>query len=409
MNETILEVISVTIQRLSDAGYSASIIETYQAAYNSLIRFCEFSCIKVYSPEVGKTFLNYYREQHPTVSKVHMSAYCTGIKHLDCTFLNTEMKRGPFGRPPQPYEDSCFNDIRDRYKIYLEETGKMPKDVRSRMLCVSRFLKFAESQGIKTLSELTAADIHTAFKEATDRSRFRRLVGHFLTYVHKYGLTEQNLYLFIPYPKRHKAISSVFSSDEVERIIASIDRATKTGKRNYAIVLIAARLGLRASDIAGLTFDSVLAQEQKLKIEHQQKTRLPLTLPLLDEVRDAIDDYVRYARQPSEDKHVFLNIANNDPITPANIGKIVELAITSSGINTENKRRGSHSLRSSLATALLEEGNSYATVQQVLGHDSIQSTKAYVEVSVEQLRIYAMSVPTPSGFFKKFLEQEVAL
>lgn len=402
MSETTKELISATIQRLSDAGRSGTTIETYQTAYNSLVRFCESNGIETYNPEVGETFLKHYLEINPSGK---ISAYRTGIKHLDCTFLNVEMKKGPFGRSPILYEDSCFNAIRDEYKKYLDKTGKTPKDVRSRILCVSRFLKFTEDRGIKALSDLSTNDIYAAFHEATDKGRFRRLVGHFLTYAHKYGLTGENLYLFIPFPVRHKAIPSTFSPDEVEQIITSIDRSTSIGKRNYAIVLIAARLGIRASDIAGLTFDSIMIQEGKIRIKRQQKTKTPLTLPLLDEVLEAISDYIYHARQESDDEHVFLNVANNDPITPANIGKIVELAISASGTNTTGKRKGSHSSRSSLATALIEEGNDYATVQKALGHNDLRSTKAYVKVSVERLRPYAIAVPAPSGYFKKILKQ----
>ncbi len=405
VSETTKELISATIQRLSDVGYSGAIIETYQAAYNSLVRFCEFSGVEAYSPEVGKIFLENFPEINPSISKWRISTYRTAIKHLDCTVLNTKMKKGPFGRTPILYEDSRFNDIRDEYKKYLDRTGKTPKDIRGRILCVSRFLKFVEMRGIKVLSDLSANDIYTAFHEATDKGRFRCLVGHFLTYAYKYGLTRENLYLLVPFPVRHKAVPSVFSPDEVERIIASIDRSTNIGKRNYAIVLIAARLGLRASDIAGLTFDSIMMHEGKIKIRRQQKTKVPLTLPLLGEVWEAIDDYIAHARQKSDDERIFLNVANDDPITPANVGKIVELVILASGVETAGKRKGSHSLRSSLATALIEEGNDYATVQQVLGHNDISSTKAYVRVSVEQLRPYALAVPTPSGYFKKILEQ----
>lgn len=405
MSETTQELISATIQRLSDAGRSGATIETYQTAYNSLVRFCESNGIETYSPEVGETFLKYYLEINPSIKQGKISAYRTGIKHLDCTFLNVDMKKGPFGRSPIPYEDSCFNAIRDEYKKYLDKTGRTQKDVRSRILCVSRFLKFAESRGIKALSDLSTNDVYAAFHKATDKGRFRRLVGHFLTYAHKYGLTGENLYLFIPFPVRHKAIPSTFSPDEVERIIASIDRSTSIGKRNYAIVLIAARLGIRASDISGLTFDSIMVQEGKIRIKRQQKTKTPLTLPLLDEVLEAISDYVYHARQESDDEHIFLNVANNDVIAPANIGKVVELAISASGINTIGRRKGSHSLRSSLATALIEEGNDYTTVQKVLGHHDIRSTKAYIKVSVEQLRPYAMAVPAPSGYFKKILKE----
>jgi len=256
------------------------------------------------------------------------------------------MKKGPFGRTPSVYSvyaDSCFNFIRDQYKRYLNETGKEPKDVHSRILCVSRFLKLVEGRGVKELTDLSVNDIYAAFQEATDKGRFRRLVGHFLTYAYNYGIIEENLYSVVPHTVRHKAVPSVFSPEEVERILATIDRTTNIGKRNYAVVLIAARLGLRASDIARLTFGSLSSKEGKVRIK-QRKTKRLLALPLLAEVRDAIDDYINHARQNTSDDHVFLNVANSDPITPANVGKIVEMTITASGIDTTNKRRGSHSL-----------------------------------------------------------------
>ena len=234
-----------------------------------------------------------------------------------------------------------YNGIRDTYKCYLDESRKSVKDIRSRILCVSRFLKLVEERGVKELSNLSVNDIYAAFQESTDKGRFRRLVGHFLTYAYKYGLIEENLYLVIPSPIRHKAVPSVFSPDEVEQIISAIDRTTNIGKRNYAVVLIAARLGLRASDIAGLTFSSLSTKDGKVRIT-QKKTKQFLTLPLLAEVRDAIDDYINHARQNTADDHVFLNVANNDPLTAANVGKIVEMTITASGIDTTNKRRGSH-------------------------------------------------------------------
>ena len=404
MNETIRGLIATTINRLANAGYSETIMETYQAAYNGLVRFCEAEGVKAYTTEVGENFWMYFRKENPNMSRDRVSAYRTGIKHLNCAVLGSEFKKGPFGRVPVPYEDSCFNGIRDTYKCYLDESRKSVKDIRSRILCVSRFLKLVEERGVKELSNLSVNDIYAAFQESTDKGRFRRLVGHFLTYAYKYGLIEENLYLVIPSPIRHKAVPSVFSPDEVEQIISAIDRTTNIGKRNYAVVLIAARLGLRASDIAGLTFSSLSTKDGKVRIT-QKKTKQFLTLPLLAEVRDAIDDYINHARQNTADDHVFLNVANNDPLTAANVGKIVEMTITASGIDTTNKRRGSHSLRSSLATALIAEGNGYATVQQVLGHSDIRSTKAYAEVSVEQLRPYAIPVPAPSGYFKEILEQ----
>lgn len=90
-------------------------------------------------------------------------------------------------------------------------------------------------------------------------------------------------------------------------------------------------------------------------------------------------------------------------MSPANIGKVVELAFNASGVDCGARRRGSHSLRASLATALLEEGNGYHTIKQILGHSDVQFTKSYVKASVECLRANALPVPMPAGNFMRLL------
>ena len=109
MNETIRGLIATTINRLANAGYSETIVETYQAVYNGLVRFCETDGVKAYTTEVGECFWNHFQKENPNMSRDRVSAYRTGIKHLDCVFLGSEFKKGPFGRVPLPYEDSCFN------------------------------------------------------------------------------------------------------------------------------------------------------------------------------------------------------------------------------------------------------------------------------------------------------------
>lgn len=407
MDAAIGKLVIDTTKLLREQGLSRYTVDNYLDIFSVFEKYCDKNRIFAYNDEIGAQFLLEQFNHKPPFSRHHLSICRSAIKRLDCVFFGQEFIKGPFGRKPVAYETSKFNEIRDEYRIYLEKTRKTPKDVRSRILCVSRFLKFVDDRGIESLLNLSATDIHDAFHEASDKCRFRRLVGHFLVYAYKYGLTKEDLYSFMPTPIRHKPIPSVYSTEEVETIIQSISTDTNTGKRNYAIVLIDARLGIRASDIAGLTFDSIIKSEKKLRIKRQQKTKNPLILPLPDEVMAAINDYIDHARQSSTDEHIFLNIANDKAISPANVGKIVEMAITASGIDTAGKRKGSHSLRSSLATSLIEEGISYSAVQQVLGHSDIRSTKAYVKVSAETLRTCALSVPEPSKIFRKLLMEGV--
>lgn len=404
MNETLDGLISATLQGLSDKGYSNDAIADHRRIYAELAKFCVVNGIMSYDEIVGKSFLDDFvakRYAHDTERNLTIRRY---IKRLDCTLRNIEWIPEKSGRRAVPYANSCYDGELTAYGDYLSNSGKTKKDIRSRMHYVSRFLKFIDDCGITTLSDVSAEDIYSAFQAATDKNGFRRLVGHFLRYACKYGLTGSDLYQFMPAAVRHRPIPSVYSPEEVEQLLLSVNRSSKTGKRNYAIMVVAARLGLRASDISELTFDSINEKSATIKIT-QRKTGVPLTLPLLDDVKEALRDYLDNARPMQDDSHIFLKARGKGPMSPANIGKIVELAFNASGIDCGTRRRGSHALRASLATALLEEENSYYTIQQVMGHSDIQSTKSYVQASLECMRTNALPVPRPAGNFMRLLSK----
>ena len=400
MNETLDNLVSATLLKLAETGYSDSIIAEHRRAYARLAEFCAANGIPAYDKTIGQSFLDdVVSEKYPPGSKKNLDIR-RYMKRLDCTMRNIEWIPEKTGRRAVPYAHSCYDDQLAAYEAYLSSAGKTEKDVRSRTHCAARFLKFIENRRITELSAISAEDIYAAFQEASDKNRFRRLVGHFLKYAYRYGLTEADLYQFIPAAVRHKAVPSVYSPEEVGQLLLSVNRSSKTGKRNYAIMVVAARLGLRASDIAGLTFDSINEISATVKVT-QRKTGEPL----LDEVKEALHDYLDNARPAQDDCHIFLKARGKGPMSPANIGKVVELAFNASGVDCGTRRRGSHSLRASLATALLEEGNGYHTIRQVLGHSDVQSTKSYVKASVECLRANALPVPKPAGNFMRLLSK----
>lgn len=223
-----------------------------------------------------------------------------------------------------------------------------------------------------------------------------------MRYAYAYKLITVNLSLIVPGMLHHTSVPTVYSPEEIEILLESIDRQTELGKRNYAMILIAARLGLRACDIAAIKFDCLHLDTSTIEIM-QVKTKQPLTLPLLDDVKSAIYDYVDHARPQSANEHIFLNERGYGAILPHSITAAVRRAFENSGINCNNRKHGSHALRSSLASALLVEGNDFPTIQKVLGHRDIQSTRSYVKVNIEQLRTHALPVPNPTESYERLL------
>ena len=391
------DVIRNVLSTLERQGYRIHNTRKYNTLYRALAQFCQNRHCGVYSPETGAEFVESLRQRMPPLSKAYIDAYNTAVERAN------HVMEGETDWYPRKklldYEDSVFQSEAVLYEEYLRNGGKRKSDVRGRMHVVTRFLRFIDLSGIKELSQLNAQTIYGAFEAASDKGGFHKCVSAFLRYAYRHSLTEQDFSLIVPSVSRHIPVPTVYTPEEVERIIAAAD-VGKCGKRNKAIVLLAARLGLRSCDIAGLNFDNINRGKGLIEII-QSKTKNPHSVPLLPEIIEALDDYVKNERPDMADKHMFLcnSLPHTGPVKPHTIYTIVSRIIDATGICTVNRKRGAHALRSSLATALLNEGYSHREIQAGLGHKSPEAVKSYAKTEVEHLRDYALPVPPASGVF----------
>ena len=226
----------------------------------------------------------------------------------------------------------------------------------------------------------------------------------FFKYAYDCNLLDSDLSMLVPKDnfKKQPRLPSTYSITEIEKLIASIDRGNASGKRNYAVVLLASRLGLRASDIANLKFENLL-WEKSMIILNQFKTGKKIELPMLPEVGNAIIDYLKFGRPKSNESFVFL--LSRSPFSPLNscgITGIVHSYFVKSGINITYRKHGSHALRHSLAGILLEKETILPVISEVLGHKSTTSTSYYLRVDLKSMRQCALEVPSvPSSFYQQ--------
>ena len=180
-------------------------------------------------------------------------------------------------------------------------------------------------------------------------------------------------------------------ASDVERIIAACDPSTPTGYRDRAIVLLLARLGLRAGDVVGLGLSDIDWQDASLLVSG--KGRREVRLPLPQEVGDAILAYLEHGRPPVDVTQVFLRTPA--PVRPfadsSVVSGIVARAIRRAGVTA--RFRGAHVLRHSAATQMLRQGASLDQIGAVLRHASIESTAHYAKVDVALLRMVAQPWP----------------
>lgn len=232
----------------------------------------------------------------------------------------------------------------------------------------------------------------------------------FLRYLCAKNLLQNNreeywMSILKPRSVRQPKIPSVYSQEEVERLIGAIDRGSPQGKRDYAMVLLAARYGLRVSDIIGLRHCNIDWVNNKIVLL-QQKTSKIVELPLSEEVGNAIIEYLKFGRPDINEPYLFITaIAPYEKLSSAGMHRTITNCMRQADIGYKERKHGSHSLRHSLANNLLSLNEPLPVISEILGHSSTESTMCYLRVDFNQLKQCALEVPCiPSSFYENLYE-----
>lgn len=265
------------------------------------------------------------------------------------------------------------------------------------------FLHSVAQAGCNKPEELNAQNIGTACLNCGS-DWYLSHIKTFLRYVFQAGYTDRDYSCLVPLFKRPQPYPSVYTPDEILRIENSIDQTTAHGKRDYAALLLATRLGIRSGDISSLTFDELDFKRNLIALT-QHKTGTAIELPMIPDVKNALTGYIHSERADNESHYVFLRIV--PPYTHISvqaIGKIVRMAIQRAGIEPGNRKSGAHAFRSSLASSMVNDDVPYEVVRKTLGHTDQNAIRAYARLDIERLREYALPVPEATGSFADFLE-----
>ncbi len=296
------------------------------------------------------------------------------------------------------------------YLDYRKSIGISSDTLQSIGTYLGRFQKYLDSVNRSTFIEMTQQDILGFIKslsystKATVHCTLCALRG-LLRFLHSERILETDWSYLVPrdsYRKEAK-LPTTYTKDEVERMLNAVDRGSPKGKRDYAMMLLASRLGLRASDICGLTFENLL-WSQNLIVLIQEKTKKRIELPLLTEIGNAIIDYLKFGRAISDLPYVFLH-ANHGyhRLQEPTLHSIVCFYMRLAGIeNINDKKHGPHALRHSLAGFLLEKKTPLPVISEVLGHSNTESTKTYLRIDMESLRQCTLQVPpVNTNYYRK--------
>jgi site-specific recombinase XerD len=274
-----------------------------------------------------------------------------------------------------------------------------PGTLRGRTRHLTRWLYFLESHQVHDLATLRAEHLCDFVRSQIHlRPKTIAVIGSdlrsFLRFLCLRGVHPEDLSAHVPKVRMAKnaRVPAVWSREEVAALLAAVDRGSPKGKRDYAILLLAGRLGLRAGDIRRLRLENLLWREGRIELI-QAKTGVALVLPLTEEVGDALIDYLRHGRPVTAHREVFLRL--KAPVEPFgsndNLHHIITFYRQRAGITLPPQGgTGLHSLRHTVATWLLEAGTPLETIAGILGHQSLESTQLYTKVDLEALRQAAL-------------------
>ncbi|MGD0896955.1 MAG: site-specific integrase [Thermoguttaceae bacterium] len=401
-DQSLERLVEETMERLKRLGYCAKAISNYLGIWNTFVRFVQQSdAPNSFSVEAVEKYLAHRGLPGPgakslRASQVHIRAamrILTECALHGCFQRRRNMaQKSPLG--------AMWEHLLDGYEQFCrKERRTAPRCLRVQQHDVHRFLCFLEARGIK---EPRAIDVPvlsafvrslTQLKPKTLATTVSRIRG-FLRFLCVRGLIDGALISQIPKVRVYQGerLPTTWTSEAIQALLAAVDRASPLGKRDYAILLLAARLGLRAGDIREMRLDQLDWEQARIHVV-QGKTGVPLELPLTEEVGEAIIDYLRHGRPPVAHREVFLR--QNAPFEPFGQDNNLHSIITSyrrkAGIELPaQSRRGLHSLRHTLASRLLEAGVPLDTIAGTLGHLAPETTRLYLRIDVNDLRRAAL-------------------
>ena len=405
MDQSVSEVIKRSEEVLLDVGLTEAYIEKLKTIWGQLGDYVG-DTERPYGPDVGRSFLLDRFGICLARSMPKQGSYdkirCRAIRILDNTMEYGEyviFDNHGFDTHFAPQFEKVFTDC-----IVELKTRLVDATILMYVTTLNRLSAFLDAQGIQELSDLSGSHVIEFMESVAQKrqqptiygcaSRLRRV----LAYLHRIGETSEDLSFAVPKAKvPEKKLPTTYSEEEVEAMLEANDIDSAIGKRNRAICLLAARLGIRASDICNMKFENLRWASNTIEFT-TVKTRRPCSLPLTNEIGEAVIAYLDGARPESGEPYVFLR--HQRPYTKMKksaLHAIVEGSMRRAGIKANNRRRGPHALRSSLASRMLAAGTPLPVISEALAHDNSDTTRIYLKVDLGQLRRCSLEVRAVSG------------
>lgn len=391
------------LAELERLNYNYSTICQYRASFNRFIKFAEENNEFYFSEEIANKYLaerydctvNYYLESYPNNAKQAIRTIrVLGDYQIHGVIIRRIVKKKGYVKPPQ------FEEMLTAYEKECKDNEYSARGMRTRLQRLFFFIDYLDLRNIQSPDDITAGIISDYIKtiyvhHEKSMASILTTLRVFLRFLHLGGYTKENLSLSVPSQNRYyyPAIPSIWDSNDVKRMLDSIDRGNPQGKRDYAILLLVSKLGIRAGDIKSMKLSNLDWKDMKINII-QEKTGVTQTFPILKDVGWALIDYLKNGRPTACDSpYIFLRLKApyEEFGKDANLHNIITKYTRRAGITIpKGNRHGLHSLRHSLASTLLAQGTPLPIITEILGHMDPKSTSVYLRTDMNGLKECAL-------------------
>jgi site-specific recombinase XerD len=283
------------------------------------------------------------------------------------------------------------------FAYLVDERGLRPASVKQYRFHLDRFEAYLVRIGVRRLEELSPPVLSSFVVERASTGLARSTVRDgagvlrvFLRFAHRQGLIPRDLSDAVGWPQVYRLASlpRSISWEDVNKVLAGVERRTPAGRRDYAILLLLVVYGLRGREVAALTLDDIDWKRERLAIP-ERKAGHSTAFPLTATVGEALVAYLQDGRPETGDRHVFFRaFAPIRPIGAAAVSGRARHYLLKAGIDVP--RPGSHTLRHSTVQRLVDSDFDLKTIGDFIGHRSARSTEVYAKVAVEALREVAL-------------------
>ena len=386
-------------------GYKGKSLKNYRVFWNQIVRYFNSNDEMLFSEATSFRFLDDRYNLSKRLEQGPLTRNEQYVRQMVRKLVHFRMS-GQTGRrnrvPQRSIRSEDFAEVLGQYAQLCLDKGYAQSTRNNLRHHAIGFFMFLESNSVLSISEVSSETIVNYVNSLPVRNYHS--VGLSLTclrsllqFLHTNGYHGQDLRDAVPHQQWRpgSSIPSTWNQEDVLALLEAIDRGNPCGKRDYAIILLVARLGLRAGDVRTLKLENLKWDTNRIEFV-QSKTSKHVSLPLLKDLGWAIIDYLRNGRPESDCPYVFLrHTAPHGPVSEGNcFYHIVSRCMRVANMTASFRRKlGLHSLRHTLATRLLEMETPLSTISGILGHGSVESTSAYLKTTTEALRHCALGSP----------------